>query len=58
MGSDKFEWDPEAEEKINELPAFIRGMARGGAEEAAAKLGETRITVEILEKARKEAMGG
>lgn len=58
MGSSDFEWDPEAEEKISELPAFIQGMAKGKAEEAAAALGETRITVELLEKVRKEAMGG
>ncbi len=58
MGNNDIEWDSAAEEMLEEVPSFIRSIARKKGEEAAKELGETRVTVEIMEKLKKEAMGG
>ena len=57
MATDKIEWAPEAEERINKAPFFVRKMARGKVEKAALALGETRITVELMEKIKEQEMG-
>ena len=43
---------------LNQVPVFIRKIAKGKAEEAAIDLGEKRITVELMEKLKKQVMGG
>ncbi len=58
MGNNDIEWDPEAEEMLNQVPAFIRKVVKKKAEEAAIDLGEKRLTVELMEKLKKEVMGG
>lgn len=58
MSESDIEWDPEAEERINKAPVFVRKMARGKVEKAARALGEKRITVELMEKIKKQEMGG
>lgn len=51
------EWDSEAEKRIRKAPFFVRKHARKKVEAAARKLGETRITVELMEKVKKQEMG-
>ena len=58
MTNTDIEWDPKAEERINKAPFFVRKLARGKVEKAAKALGEKRITVELLEKIKKQEMGG
>src|SRR5262249_21354000 len=53
------EWDPDAERRLERVPAPIRAMARVELERTAADRGETRITVTLMEevKARYFGMG-
>ena len=57
MGKSDIEWDPEAEKRINKAPFFVRKIARGKVEKAARELGVSRITVELMEKIKKQEMG-
>jgi hypothetical protein len=53
------EWDPDAESRLDRVPAPVRAMARVELERTAADRGETRITVTLMEevKARYFGMG-
>ncbi|MEP6932953.1 MAG: PCP reductase family protein [Nitrospirota bacterium] len=53
------EWEPEAERRLDKVPAPVRAMARIELERTAADRGGTRITVELMEevKARYFGMG-
>jgi len=52
-------WDPEAEQRLENVPAPIRAMARMELERTAADSGEMRVTVSLMEqvKARYFGMG-
>jgi proto-chlorophyllide reductase subunit len=56
---ERMEWDPEAERRLDRVPAPVRAMARIELERTAADRGETRITVALMEevKARYFGMG-
>jgi Proto-chlorophyllide reductase 57 kD subunit len=56
---ERIEWDPEAERRLERVPAPVRAMARIELERTAADRGETRITVALMEevKARYFGMG-
>jgi hypothetical protein len=56
---ERTEWDPEAERRLDRVPAPVRAMARIELERTAADRGETRITVALMEevKARYFGMG-
>lgn len=56
MSKDEFEWDADAEKRINKAPLFVRKIARRKVEKAAKALGEKRITVELVEKIKKKEM--
>jgi len=53
------EWEPEAERRLDKVPAPVRAMARIELERTAADRGEARITVALMEevKARYFGMG-
>lgn len=53
----KIQWTPEAEARVNKAPFFIRGVARKKIEKAALSLGEKTISIELLEKIKKQEMG-
>ncbi len=57
VSSDDIEWDAEAVKRLEKAPFFVRKMARAKVEKAAQKLGEKRITVELMEKVKKQVMG-
>jgi hypothetical protein len=56
---ERIEWDPEAERRLERVPAPVRAMARIELERTAADRGEMRITVALMEevKARYFGMG-
>jgi len=58
MSAEVLSWDDEALKKIEKAPFFIRKLAKTKVEKAAIAQGETRITVEFVEKVRrKESIG-
>jgi hypothetical protein len=46
------EWSPEAERRLQNIPEFIRPMARKEIERLAAEKGQQRVTEEIMEDAK------
>ena len=56
---ERIEWEPEAERRLDRVPAPVRAMARIELERTVADRGETRITVALMEevKARYFGMG-
>jgi hypothetical protein len=56
---ERIEWEPEAERRLDKVPAPVRAMARIELERTAADRDETRITVALMEevKARYFGMG-
>jgi radical SAM protein with 4Fe4S-binding SPASM domain len=45
-------WDPEANERMKRIPAFVRGMVVRAVEAHCAKLGVARVTVPLLDEIR------
>jgi hypothetical protein len=56
---ERIEWEPEAERRLERVPAPVRAMARIELERTVADRGGTRITVALMEevKARYFGMG-
>lgn len=50
-------WTKEAEERLEKVPSFVRGMAKKGVEKMARKDGVTVIDVEMMDKAKSKFMG-
>ena len=46
------DWDPDATERMQRVPAFVRGMVVRAVEEACRKKGAGRVTLEELERIR------
>jgi hypothetical protein len=51
------EWSPEAERRLQNIPEFIRPMARKEIERLAAEKGQQRVTEEMMEDAKGIFMG-
>lgn len=47
-------WDTDAKERIQKVPAFVRGMVMQRVEKRCKERGQPRVTIEILEKIRSE----
>lgn len=58
MAENELEWDDDALARLEKIPSFVRGMAKGKIEKAAVALGETKVTAELMDKIKKEEMGG
>ena len=58
MSTENLTWDDEALKKIEKAPFFIRKFAKTKVEKAAIAQGETRITVEFVEKVRQKESNG
>jgi hypothetical protein len=54
MNTEPLTWDDEALKKIEKAPFFIRKLAKNKVEKAAIAQGETKITVEFVEKIRQK----
>ena len=50
-------WEPEAERRLDNVPAPVRAMARIELERTAAERGETRITVALMEETKAKYFG-
>lgn len=49
---ERIEWEPEAERRLDKVPAPVRAMARIELERTAADRGEIRITVALMEEVK------
>lgn len=50
-------WDPEAEERLSNVPATVRAMARMEIERSAAEAGDTRVTVALMNRVKARYFG-
>jgi hypothetical protein len=57
MSNTPLVWDEEALKRLEKIPAFVRGMAKGKIEKEAQEAGETRITTEFMDKIKSKLMG-
>jgi len=53
----RIEWDVEAEQRLDKVPAPVRAMARIELERTAADRGQTRITVGLMEEIKAKYFG-
>ena len=51
-------WSPDALERLERAPVFLRGMVKRLAEKKSRELGREEITGELLEQFKKQMMGG
>lgn len=56
-GTERIEWDPEAEQRLDRVPAPVRAMARVELERTAADRGHSRITVSLMEEIKAKYFG-
>lgn len=54
MSQNELVWDDEALKLLDKIPFFVRKAARKKIEKTAVESGESRITVELMEKIRSE----
>ena len=55
--SQRIEWEPEAERRLNNVPAAVRTMAKIELERTAAERGSNRITVALMEEVKAKYFG-
>jgi hypothetical protein len=53
----QIEWDPDAERRLNNVPAPVRAMAKIELERTAADRGSGRITVALMEEVKAKYFG-
>ena len=56
-GAERVEWDPEAEQRLDRVPAPVRAMARIELERTAADRGLSRVTVVLMEEVKAKYFG-
>ena len=49
-------WSPEAERRLDNIPDFIRPMARREVERMAKERGATTVTVQVMDEAKEKFM--
>jgi len=54
---ERIDWEPEAEHRLDKVPAPVRAMARIELERTAADRGETRITIALMEEVKARCFG-
>ncbi len=54
---ERIEWDPEAERRLDRVPAPVRAMARIELERTAADRGLSRVTVSLMEEIKAKYFG-
>ena len=54
---DRIEWEPEAERRLEKVPAPVRAMARVELERTAADRGTSRVTVALMEEIKAKYFG-
>jgi hypothetical protein len=56
-GTERIEWDPDAERRLHNVPAPVRAMAKIELERTAAERGADRITVALMEEVKAKYFG-
>lgn len=57
-GSSEIVWTPQALQRLEKAPVFLRGMVKRLANKKAKELGYTEITAELLDQFKQQMMGG
>ena len=57
MTNEELPWDEDALKRLDNIPAFVRGMAKKKIEKAAKDAGVTRVTAEFMETNKAKLMG-
>jgi len=57
LTGERIEWEPEAERRLDRVPAPVRAMARVELERTAAERGTNRITVALMEEIKAKYFG-
>ena len=50
-------WSKDADKRLKKVPFFVRKFAKGKVEKAAAEAGMDEISVEFMDKIKKQEMG-
>lgn len=56
MSNEELPWDEDALKRLENIPAFVRNMAKSKIEKAAKAAGETRVTAEFMETNKAKLM--
>ena len=57
MTNEELPWDEDALKRLDNIPAFVRGMAKKKIEKAAKDAGVNRVTAEFMETNKAKLMG-
>lgn len=57
MKKPELTWDDEALVRLQKAPFFVRKIAKAKVEKAAMAMGESRVTLALFEKIKKQEMG-
>ena len=57
MSNESLPWDEEALKRLENIPAFVRGMAKNKIEKAAKAAGESKVTVGFMDANKAQLMG-
>lgn len=58
VGMSEFTWTPDAKEKLERLPAFVKPMVQGSVEAYARKHGYKTITLQVMDDSKNESSNG
>ncbi|MBD0315171.1 MAG: PCP reductase family protein [Nitrospiraceae bacterium] len=56
--SSDFSWTPDAKEKLDRLPSFVKPMVQGSVEAYARKHGLTTITLQVMDESKSDSSSG
>ncbi len=56
--SSEFTWTPDAQEKLDRLPSFVKPMVQGSVEAYARKHGFTTITLQVMDDSKNDSPNG
>lgn len=57
MSKESLPWDDDALQRLEKIPSFVRGMAKGKIEKAAKAAGQDRVTAEFMDANKAGLMG-
>ena len=57
MSKESLPWDEDALQRLEKIPSFVRGMAKGKIEKAARAAGEARVTAAFIDTNKSKLMG-
>jgi hypothetical protein len=58
MGAPEFTWSPDAKEKLDRLPAFVKPMVQSSVEAYARKQGYKTITLQVMDDSKNDSSNG